>query len=174
MSMRFIMRASAGAWLLGLAFALCAKSPSQAASTADSTFMKHAAADGMAEIHMGKMALEKSSNPQVKQLAQRIVADHTDAGAKLQTLAQGKQVTLPAAPAADAQASAATMQGMDAAKFDQAWAAAMVSDHQKAVALFTDEIGQTRDPQVHAFAEATLPVLKTHLEMAQKLQGSLK
>lgn len=176
MSIRFIVRAATGALLLGFAFVLCAQSTKTTmlvANAADSMFMTHAAADGMAEVQMGQMALKKSSDPKVKQLAQRIVDDHTDANGKLQTLARYKQVALPAAPSQAAQDKATTMTSMDGTKFDQAWAAAMVSDHQKAVTLFTDEVQKTSDPQVKAFAQATLPVLKTHLQMAQQLQGQL-
>lgn len=143
------------------------------ANATDSTFMAHAAADGMAEVQMGQLALKKSSDPKIKQLAQRIVDDHTDANGKLQTLARYKQVTLPAAPSQAAQDKAASMTSMDGATFDKAWTAAMVGDHQKAVTLFTDEVGKTSDPQVKTFAQATLPVLKTHLQMAQQLQGQL-
>ena len=177
MSTRFILRATAGALLVGLAFVVCAQSRSPTgeaplvANAADSMFMTHAAADGMAEVQMGQMALQKSSDPKVKALAQRIVDDHTDANNKLRTLAQDKQVTLPAAPTKEAQDKAATLNSMDGAKFDQAWGEAMVSDHQKAVKMFSGEATRTRDPRIRAFAQATLPTLKTHLQMAQQLQG---
>jgi putative membrane protein len=177
MSTRFVLRVTAGALLVGLAFAVCAQTRSPTgeatlvANASDSMFMTHAAADGMAEVQMGQMALQKSTDAKVKALAQRIVDDHTDANTKLRTLAQDKQVTLPVAPTSEAQEKAATLNSMDGAKFDQAWAAAMVGDHQKAVKMFSGEVASTRDPAIHAFAEATLPALKTHLQMAQQLQG---
>jgi putative membrane protein len=163
--------------LLGVAFATYAQSgsrePPLVANAADSQFMTRAAADSMAEIHMGQMALEKSADAKVKQLAQRIVADHTDAYGKLRALAQAKQVALPAAATDEARRSADAMTNLDAKKFDKEWTAAMVKDHQKAVELFTAEIRKTQDPEVRAFAEKTLPTLKTHLELAQHLSTQL-
>ncbi len=47
----------------------------------------------------------------------------------------------------------------------------MVADHQKAVALFTKESTNGKDPELKAFATKTLPTLKEHLEMAKKLPG---
>lgn len=177
MSMRPIMRATAGVLLFGVAFAACAQSGSGktplVANAADSMFMTHAAADGMAEVRMGQMALEKSADAKVKQLAQRIVDDHTDANGKLRALAQAKQVVLPSAPTAEAQQSASAMKALDGSKFDQEWAAAMIKDHQKAVALFSTEVARTQDPEVRAFADTTLPTLKTHLELARQLQDQL-
>jgi putative membrane protein len=127
----------------------------------------------MAEVGMGQLALEKSSEAGVKQLAQRIVDDHTRANDKLRALAQARQVTLPAAPGEEAQESTSTIKALDAKKFDKAWAAAMVRDHQKAVALFAAAAGRTQDAEVRAFAQATLPTLKTHLELARQLQDQL-
>ncbi|KQZ71187.1 hypothetical protein ASD55_13040 [Rhodanobacter sp. Root561] len=177
MLMRPFMRAAAGLLLCGLAFAACAQSGRDktplGANAADSKFMTSAASDGMAEVAMGQLALEKSSQASVKQLAQRIVDDHTMANDKLRALAQAKQVALPAAPGDEAQQSASAMKALDAKKFDKAWAATMVKDHQKAVALFTAEAGRTQDPEVRAFAQATLPTLKTHLELARQLQDQL-
>src|ERR1700748_2657588 len=42
----------------------------------DKAFVKKALEGNMAEVEMGKLALEKSSDDQVKQFAQRMVDDH--------------------------------------------------------------------------------------------------
>ena len=177
MSKRPFMRAAAGLLLSALAFAACAQSARDktalVANASDSKFMTHAASDGMAEVRMGQIALEKSSDASVKQLAKRIVDDHTKANDTLRALAQTKQVALPATPDADAQKTASDIEALDAKKFDKEWAATMVKDHQKAVALFTAEAGRTQDREVRAFAQATLPTLKTHLELARQLQDQL-
>jgi putative membrane protein len=177
MSHRLIARAATCALLLAFAFATSAQdSPpasAQPPSQTDSDFMRHAAADGMAEVRMGQMALQKSSNGEVKKLARRIVTDHTRANTELKKLADAEHVSLPAGPDEETQQNAATIGALDAAAFDRAWTAAMVGDHQKAVELFTTEAGSGSDPATQAFAKKTLPTLKTHLELAQRLQESL-
>ncbi len=150
-----------------------ASTDTQAITSVDNGFIKQAAADGMAEVQMGRMALDKSSNGKVKQLAQHVVDDHTKANDELRTLAQNKQVTLETSPSAAAQKDAADMQKIGGAKFDKAWTAAMVKGHQKAVELFTTESRQLEDADIWKFIEATLPVLHTHLDMAQQLQEQL-
>ena len=116
MLMRPFMRAAAGLLLCGLAFAACAQSGRDktplVANAADNKFMTSAASDGMAEVAMGQLALEKSSQASVKQLAQRIVDDHTMANDKLRALAQAKRVALPAAPGDEAQQSASAMKAL--------------------------------------------------------------
>jgi putative membrane protein len=135
----------------------------------DNAFMQHAATDGMAEVLMGQTALNKSSDAQIKQLAQRIVDDHTKANEQLKALAQSKQVTLPTTSAADAQKENQELQMKNGSAFDQAWSKGMVKDHQKAVKMFTQESKQAKDPDVRQFAQTTLPTLSAHLQLAQKL-----
>lgn len=161
------------ATLATLMLGLVGTASAQAAIRApDSKFMTQAAADGMAEIRMGRLALEKSADPQVKLVAQRIVGDHTEANKKLRALALKKHVNLPAAPTAEAIQEATAMKRMEGRNFDRAWANAMVKDHLKAIDLFATASQQAEDRDVLKFAEDTTPALQAHLQMAQKLTGA--
>lgn len=173
MSPRLIVCAAACMLLAGLSFGADAQSASSASAPADSTFINSAAADGLAEIRMGEQALQKSSSPDVVKLARRIIADHTKANAELAKVARAHQVTLPAAPDEDAKNMAESLRSQDGAAFDRAWAAAMVQDHQKAVASFSTEAANANAADVKAFAGTSLPTLKTHLELARQLQDGL-
>lgn len=138
----------------------------------DAMFVKQAAAGNLAEIKMGQIALDKSASADVKQFAQRLVADHTKANDQLMTLAQQKQVTLPTEPMAKDRKAATHLQSKSSASFDKAWTAAMVKDHKKDVSTYTRESMHAKDADVRQYATATLPVLKTHLQMAEQLKTS--
>jgi len=47
------------------------------ASTAEKNFWSEAADGGLSEVEMGKMAVKKAQNPEVKKFAQMMLADHT-------------------------------------------------------------------------------------------------
>lgn len=49
----------------------------------------------------------------------------------------------------------------------------MVADHQHDVAEFRREAQTSKDPDVKAFVQQTLPTLEDHLKMAQTAQKSL-
>lgn len=147
-------------------------SMAKSGASKDAMFMRHAAADSLAEIQMGRIALDKSSSAQVKELAQRIIDDHTKANDQLMSIAERQQVTLPTEPMPTQKQEADKLKAMSGASFDQAYARAMVKDHRKAIKMFGMESQKAGDNDVKQFASTTLPVLKTHMEMAEKLAGS--
>ena len=153
-----------------------ASQPGAAASNkrvADRKFMTKAAASGMAEVEMGKLAQTKAANEQVKQFGARMEADHSKANAELKSLAASKNVELPQAPPKKEIAMMDKLKGMSGAEFDRAYMSHMVADHKKDVALFEKEASAGKDPQVKAFAGKTLPTLREHLQMAQGLHDSM-
>ena len=69
--------------------------PSESASTlsaGDRKFLNEAADGGMAEVELGKLALQKAADAGVKKFGQRMVDDHSKANDQLRQLAAGKGV----------------------------------------------------------------------------------
>lgn len=58
-------------------------------------------------------------------------------------------------------------------EFDRAFAAHMVKGHAKAISKFEMASAGLPDGDLKKFADKTLPVLRTHLEMAQELQAKV-
>jgi len=58
-------------------------------------FVKTAALTGLTEVELGKIALTKSQDPQVRTFAQRMVKDHGKANEELTSIADRKQLEVP-------------------------------------------------------------------------------
>ncbi len=140
----------------------------------DAKFVVTAANDGMAEVDAGKMAQEKAVSKRVKAFADMMVTDHTKAGDELAAIAKTKNITLPAAPNADAQKMAADMGKMSGKDFDKDYVNNMVDGHEKAVKLFTDASKNLKDPDLKAFATKTLPTLQMHLDAIKAIKKAMK
>ena len=138
-------------------------------NNADRSFIEQAASGGMAEIQAAQLAQQRSNSPQVKQFANRVIADHTQANSELQQIAQDQNVTLPEQPSAKDASAYRRLIGLTGTAFDQAYAQAEVSDHQQDIALFRKEAQSGQDPTVKSFAQKTLPLLVQHLQLAQAL-----
>jgi putative membrane protein len=143
------------------------------ASNQDS-FWNEAAQAGMAEVNLANLALQKSQNEEVKQLAQKVVDDHTAANNELKDLAASKKVTLATDVSAKQKAAYDKLNGLSGDQFDMEFIKTMVKDHESAVSLFQKQADSGKDAEVKAFAAKTLPTLQGHLEMAKSLNDKMK
>lgn len=144
-------------------------------STAGSgDFWSEAAIGGMAEVELGKLAAQKAKNADVKKFAQMMVTDHSKANDELKSLAQKKNITLPAALDSAHQADVDELKSESADDFDKEYVEMMVDDHEKDVAFFQRQADTGTDPDAKAFAAKTLPVLKKHLDAIKAIQAKMK
>lgn len=137
---------------------------------APKVFVDKAAQAGMAEVELGKVALAKSQNSEVREFAQRMVTDHTKANTELSSIAMSKGLDVPKKLDAEHQAMVTRMQAKSGAEFDAEYSRHMNMDHSKAISLF--EAGsKASDADIAKFAQKTLPVLKEHKKLATRLPG---
>jgi len=141
--------------------------------SADRKFMMNAAQGGMAEVELGRLASQKASNSGVKDFGQKMVTDHSKANSELQTIAAQKGVTLPTDLDAKDRSEMDRLSKLSGESFDKAYMDYMAKDHRKDVSEFEKQVSSAKDPDVKNFASKTLPTLKEHLQMAEKLDGQL-
>ncbi|EAY72058.1 hypothetical protein BDAG_04916 [Burkholderia dolosa AU0158] len=136
----------------------------------DAEFVDKAALGGKTEVQASQLALKQAKSPDVRAFAKRMVADHGKANAQLAKLAarNGDE----AADRADRRPRTSTpLRGKSGHDFDVAYVAAAGPEaHRKTIALFESEARDGKDPDLRAFAKATLPTLKHHLSMAESLE----
>lgn len=133
-------------------------------------FVKKAAQDGMTEVEVGKIALEKSQDPAVRSFAQRMVTDHGKANEELSSIAQAKGMDVPKELDAEHQGMVDALSAKSGAAFDREYTQHMSMDHTKAIALF-EGASKSPDAELAGFAKKTLPTLKQHKQLAEKLAG---
>ncbi|KWF22756.1 DUF4142 domain-containing protein [Burkholderia pseudomultivorans] len=135
----------------------------------DAEFVDQAALAGKSEVQASQLALKQAKSPDVRAFAQRMIADHGKANAKLRQIASSKGITPQTVQVSDPDVEA--LRGKSDHDFDVAYVAAVGPEaHRKAVALFDGEARNGKDAELRAFARSTLPTLKHHLSMAQALE----
>ncbi len=135
--------------------------------------MMMAATSDMNEIGLSQQALSKSTNEEVKKLAQMMIDDHTKSSEELKPIAASKGVVLPAEMDSKHKSAMEKMTSMSGMEFDTAYVKMMVKDHEKAVALYQKETDGGKDAEAKTFAAKTLPVVQMHLDMSRKLMSSM-
>lgn len=145
-----------------------------AVDDADAKFTTQAAVGGMAEVELGKMALEKSSNAQVKEFATMMVKDHGMANTELMAIAKQKNITLPSTVDDEHKKKMDDLSKKTGANFDKAYVSAMVDGHKSTLKLMEDESKDGKDADLKSFATKTAPIVQTHLTMINKINDSMK
>jgi putative membrane protein len=133
----------------------------------DETFVIKAAKGSMAEVELGKLAVEKGASDEVKKFGQRMVDDHGKAGDELKTLAQNKHITLPAGIDPQEKALHDRLAALSGPSFDRAYMQAMIADHRKDLNEFRTESKLGKDADVKGWAAKTLPMIEEHVKLAQ-------
>ena len=152
---------------VSLAFAAGAVA-AQTLSHRDVKFVQEVAADGLAEVELGKLAQQKAIHAEVQDFAKTMVEDHTNANAELKTIAQANGIQLPGGMDKKHQKLMDKLQKLEGGDFDREYMEHMVRDHKHDVKAFRKEAKAKEDSPVKVFAANTLPTLEGHLVAAQK------
>jgi putative membrane protein len=170
--------------------------PPPAMSAAD--FVWDASLINLEEIRLGEVAQTNSQNADVQEFAKHMVRDHSRLNTRLSKIAMGeglalpdtntfylpvtqqpeKQATqlLPETPQQklqDAQMDVQNMTLLTGATFDQAYAGAMVTGHAKALQKYEAASASLQDEPLKKFADRGVKAVRSHYEMAQKLQSEV-
>jgi putative membrane protein len=141
-------------------------------SSSDRNFMREAAAGSIAEVRLGRLAVERGERPSVREFGQRMVADHSKANDRLRDLARNKGISLPNEMNEESLSLYRRLSRLHGAAFDSAYIQAMKDDHAKDIEAFRKEARNGRDSEVRAFADNTLPTLRDHSRMVDALYNS--
>jgi putative membrane protein len=143
-------------------------------SASDRDFMNKAAQGNLMEVQAGKLAAQRALDPAIKSFADKMVSDHSAANDTLKSLADSKQMPLADSVSPEEHDSLGKLEGLNGTEFDKAYSQMMVKDHTTDVSEFEKALKKAKDPDVKAYAEQTLPTLRHHLMMANRLSSAAK
>jgi putative membrane protein len=152
---------------------LAASSTTPAVSSQDRMFMDQASQINLTEISLGKFMQARGTVTVARNLGARYARDHTTAQANLRALASRLHVTLPTTTGAGNASTVARVEGHKGTSLDVAFVSASISGHKAAIATFKKEESAGSNPAVKAYAAHYLPMLQTHLRMAEHADSVL-
>lgn len=135
----------------------------------DKVFLSKAAAGGMAEIQLGKLAAEKGSSTEVKQFGQKMVDDHTKLNDEMKPIAEQLGVMPPKHLSKADQAEYDKLSSLSGDAFDQEYITDMVKDHRKDLHEFRMQESATTNPDLKAAIAQAEPVISQHLSMISSI-----
>lgn len=134
-------------------------------------FLAHAGSANQYEIEASQLALQASTNPGVRNLANVIIADHMAMGQQVGAAATSAGLAPPAPtllPADQAMLNQLRASGAGLS-FDQAYQQQQIAAHQQAIGMMQNYAAQGDVPALRTVAAGAIPVMQKHLAMAQAL-----
>ncbi|HKY75281.1 MAG TPA: DUF4142 domain-containing protein [Acidimicrobiia bacterium] len=161
------------AMALALVGGSSARAQTDTVSDQDKTFLKGQQETNIAEVALGKVAIERATTATVRELATKLMADHQKVMELNRALSEKLGLPVPDQPSAEQQATGDKVKAQTGAAFDAAYVAAQVEGHTKSISKAQQEISSGSHPDVKAFATDYAPKAQMHLQHAQAAQAEL-
>lgn len=152
------------------------KHHAQAGKQSPEKFIKEALEANQLEIRAAQLAQRQGENPQVKQLASTLVQHHRDLQQQLQQFAEQHKVQART----DTQLTGkhqeqwSKLEGKTGQELDKAFVTFVVKDHKQDLAMLEKCSKEfTSAPELKAFIDRNIPVIRQHLQMAQRTAQEL-
>lgn len=139
---------------------------------ADRKFIEKAMESNVAEIQMGRLALEKSTDEQVRHFAIQMTDDHGKMLDELKQAAQQLNLPVPDEPSKGALKSMEKLKALSGNAFDQAYIKEMIKAHKEDDKSFKDEAKNTTSPQLKEMVTQDAQMIESHLQQVQQLAQS--
>jgi putative membrane protein len=139
------------------------------ASPMDKMFVAKAMQGGMAEVQLGQLTLQKSSDEQVKQFAQKMIDDHSKMIDQMKPVAQQLGVSVPNKVSKKDTKTMAKLEGLSGSAYDQAYILDMVKDHKQDLSDFQTEASAGQDQTAKDEANQGSKIISQHLQMIEQI-----
>jgi putative membrane protein len=153
--------------LSGVAAVATASGAPAQLSALDRHYLKSSAEGDAFEIQGGKLALRKSSDPEVRKLARTLVKDHSKSLSETEALASRLGVKVESKPEPPQQWELSIVSTGSGRLFDIWYAKLEVQDHKQDITDASEERNTGTNSKVRASASKELPDLRKHLALSR-------
>jgi len=135
----------------------------------DKMFLHEAIEGGLAEIALGNLADQKSTNDDVKAFGKRMVEDHTKLNQQLSQVADTIGARAPKKMGKDKQAEYDRLAALSGDDFDKEYITLMVKDHHKDLREMRIEARTTQDADLKEALGEGAPMIRDHMVTADRI-----
>jgi putative membrane protein len=140
--------------------------------TTDKDFVRNVAESSATEVQLGKLAQDKASNDNVKELGKQMVEAHTQTSEQMKQAAAALKIQLPADPPRKAKKAGEKLAKLSGPDFDRAYAKMAADEQKQAVKHFEREAKDGKVPSMKEFATKNLPAEQERQKHAEELASA--
>jgi putative membrane protein len=141
-----------------------------AQSFGDQAFVAKAMEGSKAQVELAQLAQQKSQSNDVKQLAQKVMSDHSQMNDKwFSPVAKQLGVAEPKGPSKKDKKEIAKLQGLSGSEFDAAYLRTTLKDNESDLKDFKEEAQAAQDPSVKQIAQQGTTVLTQQVQLTEQV-----
>ncbi|HSZ71302.1 MAG TPA: DUF4142 domain-containing protein [Cytophagaceae bacterium] len=144
-------------------------------SEKNAELVEHSVACSYAVIGLSRLAEEKASHKDVKEIARELEREHHKSLEELKAVAEKEGISIASGPSDKAEDKIKDLSEKDAKHFDKAWLSKAIEKHKKAISELEDAL---KDDKIHPlekeWASKTLPGLRAHLDKLTAIDDAIK
>lgn len=158
----------------GIIFFSCSKDTDEGKVNAvDQTFIMEVSLSNTAEIQAGTLTAGKAEDIGIRSFGEMMVMDHTTAQNDLKTTGSNLEVAVKDSIDAEHVAMMETLNTLSGRAFDSTYIINQITDHQKTIEAFQNEINSGSHIQVTSYANRYLPKIQMHLRVADSIATAM-
>ncbi|MGA0544119.1 DUF4142 domain-containing protein [Brevundimonas sp. VNH65] len=140
-----------------------------AGALTDGGFVTNAIVGGLYEVEAGRIAAQRSTNPAIKSLGEKMVTDHTRAGDELKPIAARLNLAVPAALDQRHQGLIDNLRGATDQDFDRVYLQQQEAAHNETASLLSTYERMGGQADLKAWATKTVAVVHGHQQLIDRL-----
>jgi len=131
----------------------------------DAEFVMEAVEANLAEVELAQLAAQKSTDTEIKSVAQFLENEHNKVLAELRDVAAKRVISVPST-VDDASRREIENLGKkeDIKDFNKSWCKEMIDKHESSIEKFEKAMNETEDAELKSWITQTLPHLREHLD----------
>ena len=144
------------------------------AAEKNAQFVVDVVASNYGEVKLAKLAQQKASNSELKDVAKQLETDHNAVLTDLKQLASTKGISIPTEESGEAKDKLKELTDAKTSEFDKEWCETLMDSHKASITKFENAANDLSDPDVKNFANTVLPKLRIHHDRLMECHKKLK
>jgi putative membrane protein len=130
----------------------------------DANFVVTIVEESYAEIKLAQLAMSKSTNPELKNIANTVENDYSKVLNELKDFSYKKGIAIPVEESTSIKNDIQKLQKEDRNEFDRQWIKTTKNQHESMIKKFELTLKKTQDEELKSWIINALPDLRSHLD----------
>jgi len=144
------------------------------AAEKDAQFVVDVVASNYGEVKLAKLAQQKASSSELKDVARMLETDHNAVLNDLKSMADRKGITVPTEENGASKDKLKELTDEKSSEFDKEWCETLMDNHKTSISKFENAANDLSDPDLKSFVNTVLPKLRTHHDKLMECHKKLK